>query len=77
MAHDGKLPRTVIVISVEEVFMHCAKAVVRSKIWDPAAQIDRKDLPSMGTILAAHTAGIVDQCEYDEGLEGRLKTEFY
>jgi PPOX class probable FMN-dependent enzyme len=76
-AHQGKLPRTVIVITVEEVFMHCAKAVVRSRIWDPAAQIDRNDLPSMGTILAAHTAGIVDQCEYDENHEANIKATLY
>jgi PPOX class probable FMN-dependent enzyme len=77
LAHEGKLPRTVIVISVEEAFMHCAKAIVRSRIWDPGAQIDRNDLPSMGTILAAHTGGIVDQCEYDATIEGRIKTELY
>lgn len=77
LAHDGKLPRSVVVITVEEVFMHCAKAMVRSRIWDPAAQIARESVPSMGTILAAHTGGLVDQCDYDSTLEGRLKTELY
>ncbi len=74
---DGKQPRTVTVITVEEVFMHCSRAVIRSNLWDPAAQVERSQLPSMGTILAAHTNGIVDQCDYDENLPTRVKENLY
>src|SRR5262245_27401064 len=42
---DGKAPRTVLVVSVERVFYQCTKAIVRSKLWDPATQIDRQSLP--------------------------------
>ena len=42
-----------IVVAVDRIFYQCAKAIVRSKLWDPATQVDRKSLPSNGTILAA------------------------
>lgn len=44
-------PKTSIVISVEEVFLHCAKALMRSKLWSPASQIERSSLPTMGQML--------------------------
>ena len=76
-AVDGKLPRSVTTIDVEECFFHCARALIRSHLWDPERHVDRADLPSMGTILAAHTAGLVDQCEYDAALPQRIVTDLY
>jgi hypothetical protein len=51
MALDGKLPRSVLVIDVEAVFLQCSRAVLRSQLWDPAHHIERSALPSAGTIL--------------------------
>src|SRR3546814_3760584 len=48
----GKLPRTVMVIAVETVFFQCARAIVRSALWDPAHHVDAKALPTPGQILA-------------------------
>ena len=42
----GKTPRLVIRIAVEEAFFHCPKAIMRAKLWEPEAQIDRAALPS-------------------------------
>ena len=42
----GKTPRLVISIAVEEAFFHCPKAIMRAKLWEPEAQIDRTALPS-------------------------------
>jgi hypothetical protein len=50
-AVDGRAPKTVIVVAVEEVYLHCAKALMRSRLWDPAAQVERSVLPSMGEML--------------------------
>lgn len=47
-AVDGRLPKTVVRIAVREAYLHCAKAFMRSRLWDPAAQVPRSDLPSMG-----------------------------
>lgn len=50
-AVDGRRPKTVLRIAVREAYLHCAKAFMRSRLWDPAAQVDRATLPSMGEML--------------------------
>ena len=52
---DGKTPRTVLIVAVESVFYQCAKAIVRSKLWDASRHVDRKTLPTAGKILAELT----------------------
>ncbi|MEH6678776.1 MSMEG_1061 family FMN-dependent PPOX-type flavoprotein [Phenylobacterium sp.] len=42
----GRLPRLVLMIAVEETFLHCPKAIMRGRLWDPEAQLDRSALPS-------------------------------
>jgi PPOX class probable FMN-dependent enzyme len=64
-AVDGKAPKTVLVITVQEAFIQCARALVRSDLWNPARHVRRDELPSLGTILAAHTGGKVDAAAYD------------
>src|SRR5216684_6131386 len=49
---DGKAPRCVIVVSVERAYFQCAKAIVRSKLWDPAMRIERSKLPTTGAMVA-------------------------
>ncbi|MEM7195129.1 MAG: pyridoxamine 5'-phosphate oxidase family protein [Pseudomonadota bacterium] len=44
-------PRTCIEINVEEVFLHCAKALMRSRLWSVDAQIERSSFPTIGTML--------------------------
>lgn len=44
-------PKTCLVVEVEEVFLHCAKAFMRSRLWDPSMQIDRTRFPSMGEMM--------------------------
>ena len=72
-----KLPRSVIVVSVETCYFQCPKALVRSKLWDPASIVDRKSLPSSGTILAAITKGEQGGEEYDRAYPERLKATIY
>jgi len=74
---NGKAPRTVLVVSVERVFYQCTKAIVRSKLWDPATQIDRKSLPSAGTILAEISGGKIGGPEHDRGQPERIKATLY
>ena len=64
-AVDGKAPKTVLVITVQEAFIQCARALVRSDLWNPARHVRRDELPSIGTILAAHTGGKMDAAAYD------------
>ena len=77
LAVDGKLPRSVTVVTPHEVFMHCARALVRSRLWDSSTQAAPGEVPSMGTMMAAHTGGLIDQCEYDAALPERLLVDLY
>ena len=74
---DGKIPRSVIVVSVDRIFYQCAKAIVRSKLWDASRHIDRKTLPSAGTILADLTQGKLGGAEHDRAAPERLKATLY
>ena len=73
----GKTPRSVIVVSVENVYFQCSKAIIRSKLWDPSRLVDRASLPSNGTILAAITKGEMGGEEYDKAYPERLKATIY
>ena len=52
----GKAPRSGILVEVEEAFLQCAKALVRSHLWDPAHQIERSSFASMGKMLGDQIA---------------------
>ena len=62
---DDKLPRSVIVVEVDTVFFQCSKAIMRSKLWDASRHIDRKSLPSTGTILADVSNSRIVAEDYD------------
>jgi PPOX class probable FMN-dependent enzyme len=51
-AVDGRAPRTVIVMAVDEIYFQCARAIVRSELWNPDRRVDPKSLPTPGQILA-------------------------
>ena len=74
---DGKAPRTVIVVTVERIYYQCAKAIVRSKLWDASRHVERKSLPSAGTILADLTQGKMGGPEHDRTAPERLKATLY
>jgi len=74
---QGKLPRSVIVVHVERVYFQCPKALVRSDLWNPAKHVERRSLPSSGTILADITRGRVGGPEWDAAYPERLKATIY
>jgi PPOX class probable FMN-dependent enzyme len=73
----GTLPRTVIVVTAQKVYFQCPKALVRSELWNPEKLIDRKSLPSTGTIMADITKGQLGGPEYDRIYPERLKETIY
>lgn len=73
----GKLPRSVIVVSVDTVFFQCSRAVWRAKLWDPTQHIERTSLPSLGTMLQDISESRIKAEEYDRGLYERLKSSLY
>ncbi len=62
LAVNGKPPELAIVVMVEQVFMHCAKCMIRSKLWDPLAWPDQSGLASLAQ-------AIVDQGQLRESVE--------
>ena len=73
----GKAPRSVLVITVDRVYFQCQKALVRSKLWDPASRIERSALPSTGTMIAALSQGTVDGEAFDRAYPERLRQTIY
>lgn len=51
-AVNGKVPRSAILVTAEEVYFHCGKALIRSDLWNPAKQIAPSEFPSLGRIIA-------------------------
>jgi PPOX class probable FMN-dependent enzyme len=75
LAVAGKFPRSGVVVSAEEVYFHCGKALIRSDLWNPEKQMPRSDFPSLGRILADQIGGIsVEESERytAEGYKNRL-----
>jgi uncharacterized protein len=62
---DGKAPRTVIVMTVDEIYFQCARAIVRSDLWNPDMRVDPKSLPTPGQILAEMSENRVGGEDYD------------
>jgi PPOX class probable FMN-dependent enzyme len=74
-AAEGKAPTTLLVIGVESVFMQCAKALIRSRLW---AGADRAaGLPTLGALVAEHTAGRHGGEALDARLPESYRTTLY
>ena len=77
LAMDGKLPATVVVIHIEVVYFQCARALLRSQLWNPATWPDRASLPTAGQMLSAATQGSFDGAAYDAALPQRQRDTLY
>jgi PPOX class probable FMN-dependent enzyme len=76
-AMNGKAPDLVIVVHIETVYFQCARALVRSKLWDPANFLRPGDVPTAGAILAEVTNGEEGGDIYDRQLPGKIKETLY
>jgi PPOX class probable FMN-dependent enzyme len=79
---NNRPPKVMIRVAVEEVFLHCAKALKRSKLWDPAQHVDRKTMPSLARMILEQVKH--NQCadeeflaEADEFIEQDYKENLY
>ena len=73
---SGKLPRLVVKVRVREAYLHCAKALMRSKLWDPAARIVRSALPTMNEMMRDQTES-TDAVEPQDEMVARYRTVLY
>ncbi|GJE03122.1 pyridoxamine 5'-phosphate oxidase family protein [Methylobacterium isbiliense] len=72
-AVEGKAPRTVMVIAVAEVYFQCARALIRSGLWQSDRHVDPKTLPTPGLILAEMSRGRVGGEAYDSAWADRAR----
>lgn len=70
-AVEDKPPRSVMVTTVDAVYFQCARALVRSELWNPDRHADPGSLPSAGQILAALSGDRVGGASYDREWPGR------
>jgi uncharacterized protein len=68
---EGKVPRLGILVTVEEAYTQCSKALIRSELWNPQRHIDRSELPSSGEILRSLADPELDAQEYDRARAAR------
>jgi uncharacterized protein len=64
-AVNGKVPRLGIVVSVMEAYTQCAKALIRSDLWNPENHIERRELPASGEILRLISLPNLDVDEHE------------
>jgi PPOX class probable FMN-dependent enzyme len=74
---EGKSPRSVVVMEIDEVYFQCARAIVRSDLWNPAKHLSAKDLPSPGQILASMSDNQVGGEEYDRAWPERAQKSLW
>jgi PPOX class probable FMN-dependent enzyme len=75
-AAQGREPATVVLVAVREVYAHCAKAIMRSKLWGERRRPE--GVPTNGALIAAHTAGgAIDPAQYEAEYQQRLITQLY
>ena len=79
----GKTPKIGIRVAVDEAYLHCAKAIKRSKLWDEASKRDRKEMPSLARMVLEQIAPPDDppaeeaSRAADEFVEDNYKNELY
>ena len=72
-----QVPRSVIVVHIERVYFPCTKALIRSKLWDPASVVPRASVPSAGQMLQAIADSGIDGEAYDKAYPDRIKQTIY
>lgn len=75
--HEGRPPRSVIVVKAREVYFHCSKALRRSDLWNPAKHVDRASLPTFGEIAKDQFNSIVPAALIDYALDRDAKKNLY
>lgn len=76
-AMNGQLPKCVLVIAVETALFQCARAIVRSNLWQPVPPDAPRPVPTPGEMLEALTQASIDGANYDRDLPERQRTTLY
>jgi PPOX class probable FMN-dependent enzyme len=74
---DARQPRSVMVVTIEAVYFQCARAIVRSDLWNPARHVDPGSLPTPGRILEVTSRAGIDGADYDAQWPERAKATMW
>ncbi len=74
---NGKQPKSALVVTVHEAYLHCGKALIRSKLWEPDYRIDRSQLPTYGCMLKDHTGIAQSAEEIDASVNDGYRNKLY
>jgi len=77
MEARGNRPKSALIVQVEEVFMHCAKALMRSHLWDAERHIERSSFPTLGQVFKDQIADVEDADEADKAIQDEYVTRLY
>lgn len=77
MAVQGKLPVLAIVIEIREAYLHCAKALKRSRLWDPDSRVERSVLPSLGRMILDQARSSEDVAAVEARIEQAYRDKLY
>jgi len=76
-AVENKAPRSVLVLQIEAIYFQCARAIVRSELWNAERHVAAKSLPTPGQILAALSEQRVGGEQYDQQWPERAKKSLW
>jgi hypothetical protein len=81
LAHDGKVPKLAIVVDIQQVYFHCAKAFIRSGLWNHETFMSRSDMPTLGKIILEQIRGdgVTEEeiAQVDDSLVRDIKDNLY
>jgi PPOX class probable FMN-dependent enzyme len=69
MQIEAREPELALVVEVAEAYFHCGRALIRSRLWDPASQALATELPSAGEVVTDQLGLDIDPDLIDRGLE--------
>ena len=75
-AVNGKVPRSGILVTAQEVYFHCGKALIRSDLWNPAKHVPQSDFPLLGRIITEQIGEGSAEAE-ERATEERYRTRLY
>lgn len=73
----GRNPKLVIKVAVEAAYLHCAKAIMRARLWDPDNRVERSVLPTMGEMLRDQIGGDSGLPESQSVMVARYREQLY
>ncbi len=74
---EGKLPRSVILVTVEAAYTQCARAILRAGLWDHSKHVTKDAIPNSGQILEILSKGEISAEDYNRDWPARAKASMW